>query len=244
MPAVFVHGVPDTLAVWRHVLARLARRDIVALSLPGFGCPRPPGFAATKEAYVAWLVDELMKIEGPIDLVGHDWGSLLAMRAVMLRPDLVRSWAGGAAPVDSTYVWHEAARIFQTPGMGEQMLALMTGDAMREGLAAAGLSEADATATASHVDDTMKGCILDLYRSAVRVGAEWESDLGRMSAPGLVIFGERDPYVDWHFGERLAERTNARFVLMKDCRHWWQCERADEVARELEAHWSGAAARS
>ena len=64
MPAVFVHGVPDTPSVWRHVLERLARRDVVTLSLPGFGCPRPPRFAATKEAYVDWLMDELATIDG------------------------------------------------------------------------------------------------------------------------------------------------------------------------------------
>src|SRR5262249_20756854 len=143
----------------------------------------------------------------------------------------------------STYVWHSAAQAFQTPGMGEQMMALMTAEALREGLTAAGLSEADATITASHVDDTMKACILPLYRSAVHVGAEEEPDLARISAPGLVIFGERDPYVDWHFGERLAERTNARFVVMKACGHWWPCERPDEVVRELEAHWADAARR-
>lgn len=244
MPAVFVHGVPDTPAVWNHVIHRLSRPDIVTLSLPGFGCPRPPGFAATKEAYTDWLVDELARLKGPIDLVGHDWGSLLVMRAVMLRSDLVRSWAGGGAPIDAEYVWHEAAQMFQTPGVGEQMMAMMTAPAMREALTAAGLSEADATATASRVDDTMKECILPLYRSAISVGTEWQPDLARIKKPGLLIFGDRDPYVDWHFGETLADHTNARFVLMKDCGHWWQCQRPDEVARELEVHWTAAGGRS
>src|SRR6202162_4432404 len=39
MPAVFVHGVPDTQQVWDAVIARLDRKDVVTLSLPGFGCP-------------------------------------------------------------------------------------------------------------------------------------------------------------------------------------------------------------
>jgi pimeloyl-ACP methyl ester carboxylesterase len=225
------------------VLAHLERRDVVTLSLPGFGCPRPAEFAATKEAYVEWLIGELMQITartlaGPVDLVGHDWGSLLAMRVTMLRPDLVRSWAGGAAPIDSTYVWHEAAQMFQTPGLGEQVMALMTSDTMREALIGVGLSEGDASLAASRVDDAMKECILPLYRSAITLGSEWEPDLKRITVPGLVIFGEHDPYVDWHFGARLAERTNARFVLMKDCGHWWNCERADAVAQELQAHWA------
>ena len=36
MTAVFVHGVPETPAVWRDLLAALDRPDTVALSLPGF----------------------------------------------------------------------------------------------------------------------------------------------------------------------------------------------------------------
>lgn len=94
MSAVFVHGVPDTSRVWQGVVARLPRRDVVTLSLPGFGRPTPDGFDATKEAYVRWLLDELAAQPGPIDVVGHDWGALLVVRAVSLAPDRVRSWAG------------------------------------------------------------------------------------------------------------------------------------------------------
>ena len=51
MPAVFVHGVPDTHRVWRAVVRRLRRNDVVTLSLPGFGCEIPAGFGRTKEAW-------------------------------------------------------------------------------------------------------------------------------------------------------------------------------------------------
>lgn len=47
---VFVHGVPETAAIWTGVRAALDEES-VALSLPGFGCPRPDGFAATKDDY-------------------------------------------------------------------------------------------------------------------------------------------------------------------------------------------------
>jgi pimeloyl-ACP methyl ester carboxylesterase len=72
MPAVFVHGVPDTQRVWEAVTSRLHRKDVVTLSLPGFGCPVPTGFSATKEAYVDWLLGRLAAVQRPIDLVGHD----------------------------------------------------------------------------------------------------------------------------------------------------------------------------
>ncbi len=237
MPAVFVHGVPDTQRVWEAVISRLKRKDVVTQSLPGFGCSVPAGFSATKEAYVDWLLGQLAALQGPIDLVGHDWGGLLVVRAVSVRPDAVRSWAAGGAPLDREYVWHQAARAWQKPGMGEKVMAGMTAEGLAAALVAAGVPVADAAETAAHVDPAMKDCILTLYRSAVRAGDEWEDDLKRVSAPGLALWGEKDPYAAVEFGARLAEKTRARFVSFPGCSHWWQLERPGEVVGELERFW-------
>lgn len=237
MPAVFVHGVPDTPGVWRPTLAKLARKDVVALRLPGFGCALPQDFTPVKESYVAWLIGELRKVSGPIDLVGHDWGALLVYRAVSLEPGLVRSWAAGGAPLDPDYVWHDMAQIWQTQGAGEEMMKQLTPAAMAPGLMAQGQPNDVAEESAAAMDETMKAAILSLYRSAVNVGEEWWPGLARISAPGLVVFGERDPYVNWTFGEKLAKHTGAKFVLIKDCGHWWEAERPAEVAAALEAFW-------
>jgi pimeloyl-ACP methyl ester carboxylesterase len=237
MPAVFVHGVPDTARVWSHVIARLGRNDVVTLSLPGFGGEAPTGFDATKEAYVDWLLAELARQPGPIDVVGHDWGALLVTRAVSLRPQAFRSWAVGGAPLDPDYEWHQVARLWQTPEVGERVMESMTAPGLQKVLVAAGVPATAAEETARHVDDTMKRCILALYRSAVDVGREWSDDLRRITAPGLVLWGERDPYAASRFGARLAERTNARFVCLPGCSHWWQLERPDVVADELQRFW-------
>src|SRR3954449_2144957 len=124
MPAVFVHGVPETPVLWDSLRSHLSRADVVALQLPGFGCARPAGFGATKEEYVAWLAGELevlQESDGPIDLVGHDWGGGLTVRLVSTRPDLVRSWVTDAAGLgDVNFEWHDFAKIWQTPGEGEE----------------------------------------------------------------------------------------------------------------------------
>src|SRR5688572_15701121 len=91
MTVVFVHGIPETPAIWAPLRARL-RRPSVALALPGFSAPRPAGFRGTKDAYAAWLVDRLREVEGPVDLVGHDLGGLLTMRVASTADVPLRSF--------------------------------------------------------------------------------------------------------------------------------------------------------
>ena len=120
MTAVFVHGVPETPAVWSGLLAALGRPDSVALWLPGFDGVRPEGFGATMDEYAAWLVAQLERLDDPVDLVGHDWGGGFVVRVVSTRPELVRSWVTDAAGVgDPGFEWHDFAKIWQTPQAGE-----------------------------------------------------------------------------------------------------------------------------
>ena len=63
MPAVFIHGVPDTARLWSDLLARLSRRDVVTLGLPGFQTPLPEHFDSSKESYVAWIIEQLERID-------------------------------------------------------------------------------------------------------------------------------------------------------------------------------------
>lgn len=239
MPAVLVHGVPDTHRLWDSLRAHLRRSDVVAVSLPGFGVPLPAGFAATKEAYVDWLIGEIARLGSPVDLVGHDWGSLLVQRVVALRPDLIRTWACGDGPVDVEYVWHDLAQQWQTPGVGEQIMAGFTPEAMVEGLAAAGVPRAAAAEAARHVDDTMTDCILRLYRSAVDVGREWQADVERVTRPALILWAKDDPYVAPRFAERLAARVRGELLLFEGCGHWWPLGRPAEAAAALERFWAG-----
>ena len=72
MTAVFVHGVPETPAVWHGLLAALDRPDTVTLSLPGFDTARPAGFGATMDEYAAWLAAQLERLGDPVPADGGD----------------------------------------------------------------------------------------------------------------------------------------------------------------------------
>jgi pimeloyl-ACP methyl ester carboxylesterase len=237
MPAVFVHGVPDTHRVWNAVRSHLSREDVITLSLPGFGSPLPEGFVPEKDAYAEWLIGRIGTIGQPVDLVAHDWGALLGIRALSLRPELFRTWALGAAPLDREYRWHEAAVRWQTPQVGERVMEALTAERMGAFLVAARVPAAAASETAAHVDETMKRCILALYRSAIRVAEDWDAEVENVPAGGLVLWGECDPYAAPEFGGRFADRVGAGLRVLPDCGHWWQLERPAEIASELTALW-------
>ena len=238
MPVVFVHGVPDTYRLWNPLRAHLRRADVVALALPGFGAPLPAGFAATKEAYADWIVAQLASLGTPVDLVGHDWGANLVQRVVSVRPDLIRTWACGDGVVDVEYVWHDVAQQWQTPGVGEQMMEMMTPDMLEAGLVGAGVPQTAAHENVKHMDATMKDCILRLYRSAVHIGAEWQPGVEKVTRPALILWSKDDPYVAPRFAERLAARVRGELLFFDSCGHWWPLERPAEAAAALERFWA------
>jgi pimeloyl-ACP methyl ester carboxylesterase len=244
VPAVFVHGVPETPAVWDPLRARLSRDDVVAVQLPGFGCPRPAGFGATKEEYVDWLVGELEKVQsqGPIDLVGHDWGGGFVVRLVSIRPDLVRSWVSDAAGIgDVNFEWHDFAKIWQTPDEGEKFFEDQMAQPVDQRGAVFemfGVPADLAKEMGSWGDETMAACILALYRSAVDVGREWAPDFRDIGKPGLIIIPSEDPFLSADGARVGAAGAGAAVAELNGLGHWWMLQDPARGASVLEEFWA------
>jgi pimeloyl-ACP methyl ester carboxylesterase len=222
----------------------LHRDDVITPQLPGFGCPRPDGFGATKEEYVAWLVGELerIKADGPIDLVGHDWGGGFVVRVVSTRPDLVRSWVTDAAGIgDVDFEWHEFAKIWQTPGAGEEFFdtQLAQPEDQRGGVFEMfGVPADRAAAMGGWADRTMADCILALYRSATDVGREWGPDFHDVPAPGQVLVPSDDPFLDGDGAQAGAKRAGASLARLDGVGHWWMLQDPARGAAVLEEFWA------
>jgi len=238
---VFVHGVPETAAIWRKVRAAV-EGESVALSLPGFGCHRPEGFGATKDEYVSWLVGELDGIEGPIDLVGHDWGGPLVYRVAMAHGDRLRSWAADVAGLmHPDYVWHDFAQIWQTPGEGEAFIEAQNAMAPEERAQlyeSMGVPADDALEMAVASDETMGACILDLYRSATPNPHHDWGPLTPTAAPGLVLSATDDPFGDERLGREVATALGAGFERVEGAGHFWPYQAPDQAAAVLTAFWA------
>lgn len=242
---MFVHGNPETAAIWGPLLAELQHLDTLTLSPPGFGAPVPDGFGATADEYAAWLASELEQQAAPVDLVGHDWGAGHVTRIATDRPDLIRSWAidiaGCFAP---DYVWHDLARVWQTPGAGEESVAGMASlpladrAAMFESL---GMTPDIAVAVAEANDETMGRCILSLYRSAAQPAmAHLGETLGAAAArPGLVIIPTEDEYTGGEVRARWsAGQAHAEVALLQGLGHWWMIQDPAAGAGALQKFWS------
>jgi pimeloyl-ACP methyl ester carboxylesterase len=97
------HGFPECWYSWRHQLRALAAAGYhaVAPDLRGYGRTDAP---ALVEAYsILHLVGDLTGLLDVLGqkqavVVGHDWGSLLAWNAALLRPDRFRAVVGMSVP--------------------------------------------------------------------------------------------------------------------------------------------------
>jgi pimeloyl-ACP methyl ester carboxylesterase len=228
MPVVFVHGVPEAAAVWDLVLAELGRDDAITLSPPGFGAPVPDGFGATSDDYLAWLVGELESIDGPVDLIGHDWGGQHVQRLAAARPDLIRSWCSDVAGLaDPDYVWHDFAQLWQTPDKGEEVIRDVFAAPAEQRAAqyvTLGMTPAAAQACAAAGGPEMGRCILALYRSAIQPAlTTWGRELEAADhRPGLVIIAAEDPFTGGPpLAHRSAKRFGAREAVLDGLGHWW-----------------------
>lgn len=249
MTIAFVHGVPETSAIWGPMVEALAARgcsDVTLLSPPGFGAPLPADFEPARARYAAWLAGELEALGGDVDLVGHDWGAGHVFGVLDDRPDLIRTWAADCVGLThAAYVWHDMAQVWQTSDAGEAAIAGMLGTHLDErvsGLQGAGLPAATARALAEAQTEDMGRAILGLYRSAAQPAmAELGERLATAELPrGLVLLPTADPFVGPV--ENTLERANLMgtpICRLEDEGHWWMFgDAVPIVADALVSHWS------
>jgi pimeloyl-ACP methyl ester carboxylesterase len=242
MTAVFVHGVPETPSIWGPLIAELGLDDAIALQLPGFGCPMPDGFDPTMDGYAGWLAGELARVDGPIDLVTHDWGAFLADRVLAGRPANVRSWVTDGGDLSDDFQWHDMALLWQTPGDGEAFMETFVGGTLDERaalLVGSGVPPEVAADMAGPIDEVMAEAILVLYRSATGIGREWGPGLDEIAVPSLVLEASQDAFRSPGLARSLAARLGAELATLPDQGHWWMLGDPSGAAAAIADFWAG-----
>jgi pimeloyl-ACP methyl ester carboxylesterase len=96
-PVLLLHGWPDSAALWRDVIPHLTDKGYrtIAPDLRGFGETDAP--AGTKNYKLEHIADDCLKIldalnvREPVDVMGHDWGSVMGWYLTLLHEERVNS---------------------------------------------------------------------------------------------------------------------------------------------------------
>ena len=145
---------------------------------------------------------------------------------------------------DPDYVWHDLARRWQTPGVGEESVAALMGgtpDDRAERMIARGIPGAVAARLAAAQGPEMGRAILAFYRSAVQPTM---AELGRglsaaAASPGLAIIGTDDHFVgSIDLRRRSAARAGADVAVLDGLGHWWMVQDPVRAAGVLAAFWA------
>lgn len=226
-PVVYCHGNPTHGEDWQPFMERGGAA--VAIDMPGWGrSERPRGFDYTMHGLSAFLercLDELGVAKRK--LVVHDWGAA-ALIGAQRRPEPVEKLVViDAVPLLPGYRWHWVAQIWRRRGLGELVNATTTRRSMALTMCQARGDRSTMPAEFvemvwRHWDGGTKRAVLQLYRDAdpARLAAAGK-DLGKLTCPALVLWGDRDPYLPTRFAHAYANALpNAEAEILEGCGHW------------------------
>lgn len=259
-PAVLLlHGFPEFWYSWRHHIPPFARAGyhVIAPDLRGFGdSDAPPDPAAYSIETLVEDVSALIASSGQAcaHLVGHDWGGLIAWCVAAWRPDLVRSLTILNAPHPTIYrrvlwrspQWLRSAYVpvFMAPGLAERLLLAHGGWLIKE-MFRRGAAHRDAVppdAIRRYVEEARRpGRLtggLNYYRANAHLGFRGVR-LPRITAPTLVLWGDRDPALGVNLLDGLDDVVNHPHVqILRGVGHWVAQEAPDVVTTSLLQFWS------
>ncbi|HWM63197.1 MAG TPA: alpha/beta hydrolase [Solirubrobacterales bacterium] len=242
-PTVFCHGNPTHGEEWLPFLER--KGPALAIDMPGWGRSVRPGhgqFDHTMHELSAFLdrcLDQL-RIDRH-NLVVHDWGALALIGAQRLPERVQKLVVINAVPLLPGYRWHWVARIWRRRILGELANATTTKASMALTLRQARGDRSPMPREFVEMiwrywDRGTKRAILQLYRDADpdRLAAAGR-DLGRLTCPSLILWGDRDPYLPTKFALDYAQvLPNAELEIVQGAGHWPLIDDPAVVDRVLE----------
>ncbi len=253
---LLLHGFPEFWYSWRAQIPALAAagRRVVALDLRGYNLSEKPAFGydvATLAADVREVISALGETRA--DVVGHDWGGVIAWAFALREPDYLRRLVIVNAPHPGRF-WRGLARhprqllrsiyvgFFQFRGLAERAIRRNEFSSLRQTFRAADPGRAWLG------DDDIERFIeaiarpgaltaaLEYYRQLVRTGPAAFSPARIIEAPTLVLWGELDPYIIPEMADGLdAWMRNVHVHRFATAGHWLNQQEPERVNEELVA---------
>lgn len=244
-PVLLLHGFPDRADLWREVarLLRASGRRTLALDLPGFGeSAAPLGRANYRADRVVGQIGQLLSVlgvDGPVDVVGHDWGAYLSWCIALTRPDLVRRHvaisvghprafirAGLEQKLKSGYML-----LFAIPWLAERALSAGDFRRVRENMGESHPDIDRVVADLSRPGRLTSG--LNWYRANL-----WSAPFRRWPrcrVPTLGLLPTEDRYLaeDQMMGSGRFVDADWRYARLEGLGHWPQLQAPERVAEPV-----------
>ena len=251
---VLLHGFPEFWYGWRLQIEQLASAGfrVVAPDMRGYNLSsRPDGVSAYAADKLADDIRALIRKLGAESamVVGHDWGGTVAWTLAMNHPEVVdrlvildaahprKLGKGLHNPRQLLRVWYFF--FFALPWLPERIVRVFGYRFFRRFL-----RDARPAITPEEMDRYVEAwsqlgartAMIDYYRNSVRTPQKKaKAAIRTISAPTLVIWGQRDRYL----GPTLAEPERAdvpnldRVVRLPNASHWVHHDEADRVSELL-----------
>lgn len=254
-PVILLHGFSEFWYGWHRqipALVRAGRRVVVPDQRGYHWSSKPRGIDAYRIQRLARDVEALIDYTGHTraDVVGHDWGAMVAWALAASAPHRVRRL--GILNVPHPHVMVDTLRtrpaqrvrslyaaFFQLPHLPEWLLGRCEGAGlalmMRMSSKADTFSEADwqRYRVAWRQPGALRG-MLNWYRAAAQTNAFAQIPTVPIEPPTLVLWGKQDVALCAEMAAASVARcTNGRLVTFHDATHWVQHDMPEQVNREL-----------
>ena len=234
---VFIHGVLNDHSVWALQSRFLANHgfNVLAVDLPGHGrsTGAPPASVAEAAASVLALLDDLQVTEAV--LVGHSWGSLIALHAASLDPrrivQLVLVGTAFPMPVAPALLEMSASAPEKAIAMVNQfshssLCSPVTGQGMNNGLWTYGGARAlMRRVLASNPEHN----VFQTGFQACNSYATGLEDMAKVSCPVLFILGSADQMTPPRAARALVDAAASAHVVTLPAGHSLMTEAPDGV---------------
>ncbi len=231
---LLLHGFPERATCWRHVAPLLHEAGYRTLAPDQRGYS--PGARPTRRrdyrlrhlvADAAALVEQ---VGGPVHVVGHDWGAVVAWALAIRRPDLVRTLVAVSVPHPTAFAralltsrqfrrsWYIA--VFNLPFLTER-LARTPGGRFDASMRSTGMTDDDVARFRSEmVDDGALPHALGWYR-ALPFGDLTAAE-HRVAVPTTMVWSNRDGAIDRAGVNDTVRYVDADYdlVVLDGADHW------------------------
>jgi 3-oxoadipate enol-lactonase len=237
-PLLLVHGFGGAAWNFSELAPLLPGKRLIIPDLPGHG-----GSSPLPAPTLAGFADVLAQLlDGPVDVLGHSLGGVVALRLAERHPSLVRRLvlaapAGISSSTRVAEVTIALTGIIQPGRIAGRRVGRVARSRRLRNLVFGGFEVANPDLlTERAVHGFLRGPTMhtDALGAGLALAADDpRRDLDRVRCPVLILWGARDKQVPLDDGFEYARRLGAPLRVIADCGHLLIGERPDVCARAV-----------